>query len=103
MARGPFPHLWNGSHLDWPALVVSYTLFNKHTGLVLACPITNTDRHFPFHVPVPPTTSLSGYIMVELLKSIDFSSRKVKFVEKAPQPTIDEVLSILDACLYNSP
>lgn len=86
-----------------PALVVSNTLFNKHTGMAIACPITNTDRNFPFHVPVPSTSSLTGYIMVEQVKSIDFSSRKVKFVEKAPQSTIDEVLSILDACLYDSP
>jgi len=26
-----------------PALVVSNDLFNKHTGLVIVCPITNTD------------------------------------------------------------
>jgi len=33
-----------------PALVVSNDLFNKHTGLVIVCPITNTDRKFPFHI-----------------------------------------------------
>ena len=32
-----------------PALVVSNDLFNKHTGLCIACPITNTDRGYPFH------------------------------------------------------
>lgn len=33
-----------------PALVVSNDLFNKHTGFAMVCPITNTTRHFPFHV-----------------------------------------------------
>ena len=33
-----------------PALVVSNDLFNRHTGLCMACPITNTDRANPFHV-----------------------------------------------------
>ncbi len=38
--------------------------------------------------------------MVEQIKSVDYVSRKVRFVEKAPQSVLDEVLSILDACLY---
>ena len=86
-----------------PALVVSNTLFNKHTGMAMLCPITNTHRKFPFHVAVPAgSSSLAGYIMVEQIKSVDFASRKVKFVEKAPQPVIEEVLGILDACIYDS-
>ena len=31
---------------------MSNTLFNRHTGLALVCPLTNTDRHYPFHVAV---------------------------------------------------
>ncbi|MDR4493871.1 MAG: type II toxin-antitoxin system PemK/MazF family toxin [Nitrospirales bacterium] len=83
-----------------PALVVSNTLFNNHTGLAMVCPLTNTSRDIPFHVKVPDQSSLTGYIMVEQIKSIDYVSRKIKFVEKAPQTVIDEVLGILDACLY---
>lgn len=85
-----------------PALVISNTLFNKHTGLAIVCPITNTYRNFPFHVKIPDQCSLSGYLMVEQVKSIDFVSRKVKFVEKAPLSILNEVLGILDACIYES-
>ena len=83
-----------------PALVVSNTLFNQHTGLAMVCPITNTRRDIPFHTPVPAESSLTGHIMVEQIKSIDFRTRKAKFVEKAPREVLNEVLSILDACLY---
>ncbi|MBU2510973.1 type II toxin-antitoxin system PemK/MazF family toxin [bacterium] len=83
-----------------PALVVSNTLFNQHTGLAIVCPITNTDRSFPFHVPVSKESSLSGFIMVEQVKSIDFKKRKIKYVEKSPDKTMNEVLGILDACIY---
>ena len=38
--------------------------------------------------------------MVEQIKSIDHVSRKVKFVEMAPQRVLHDVLGILDACLY---
>ena len=83
-----------------PALVISNTLFNKHTGLAIMCPITNTDRSFPFHVKVTDQSSITGYIMVEQVKSIDFVSRKVRFVKKAPSDILNEVLGILDACIY---
>ena len=83
-----------------PALVVSNTLFNRHTGLAMVCPITMAFRNIPFHVAVPEESSLTGYIMVEQLKSVDSARRRVKFIEKAPGFVLDEVLGILDACLY---
>lgn len=85
-----------------PALVVSNTLFNRHTGLAMVCPITRTFRNVPLHVAVPEESSLTGHIMVEQVKSVDSARRRVKFVEKAPGFVLDEVLSILDACLYPS-
>ena len=84
-----------------PALVVSNTLFNKHTGLAMVCPITNTNRSFPLHVAVPSKSSLTGYIMVEQIKSVDFVSRKLKLVETSPRAVLEEVLALLDACLYD--
>lgn len=83
-----------------PAIVISNTLFNQHTGLALVCPVTNTNRNFPFHVEVQESSSLSGFIMVEQVKSVDFNQRKIKFIEKAPIETLNKVLGILDACIY---
>jgi mRNA interferase MazF len=83
-----------------PALVISNDLFNKHTGLCVACPITSTQRGFPFHVAVPDEDGVTGFVMVEQVKSIDFRARKAKRIGKASAGTLDEVLSILDACIY---
>jgi len=83
-----------------PALVVSNDLFNKHTGLCIACPITNTRRDYPFHVSIPEGQKVSGAVMVEQVKSIDFRSRDAKRIGRAPDPVVEEVLSILDACIY---
>jgi hypothetical protein len=38
--------------------------------------------------------------MVEQVKSVDFKKRKIKFIEKAQTKILNEVLSILDACIY---
>ena len=85
-----------------PALVVSKTDVNRHTGMAMLCPVTNTFRNYPFHVAVPTGSKLTGYIMVEQIKSVDFGSRKAKFIDKAPRAVVDDVLGILDACIYDS-
>ena len=82
-----------------PALVVSNDLFNRHTGLAIVCPITNTDRKFPFHLPVPPGSSLTGFVMVEQVKSVDYAMRGAKFVRRAPAEVVKDVLELLDACI----
>ncbi len=46
---------------------------------------------------------MPGYVPAKgdvVAASIDFRSRRTRFIEKVPDPTIEEVLSILDACLY---
>jgi mRNA interferase MazF len=83
-----------------PALVVSNTLFNKHTGLAIVCPLTNTDRSFPFHVGVVNVPNVTGFVMVEQVKSIDFRARKANRIGRASDSVLEEVLSILDACIY---
>lgn len=83
-----------------PAFVVSKDLFNRSTGLVIVCPITNTERDFPFHVPIPKDSKLTGLIMVEQVKSVDFRSRRAKRIEHSNDELLSEVLSILDACIY---
>ncbi|MBA2291545.1 MAG: type II toxin-antitoxin system PemK/MazF family toxin [Gemmatimonadales bacterium] len=75
-------------------------LFNKHTGLCIACPITNTHRDYPFHVAVQSDEGITGFVMVEQVKSTNFRSRKAKRLGAAPEAMFDEVLSILDACIY---
>lgn len=83
-----------------PALVVSNDLFNRHTGLCIACPVTNTRRDHPFHVPVPDDMSVTGVIMVEQVKSLDYRARDVKRIGSIETAVLDEVLAILDACIY---
>jgi mRNA interferase MazF len=82
-----------------PALIVSNDLFNRHTGLAIVCPITNTDRGYPFHRPVPAGKRLSGFVMVEQVKSVDYTQRRARFIERAPGDFVDDVLDLIDACI----
>ena len=83
-----------------PALVVSNDLFNRHTGLCIACPITTTRRDYPFHVAIPQGQDVTGFVMVEQVRSLDFRARGVKRIGLAPEQVLQEALALLDACIY---
>ena len=69
----------------------------------MVCPIANTLRNIPFHVPVPDASSPTGYVMVEQIKSVDCTSRKSRFVERVSTHLLNQVLAILDARLHGPP
>ena len=81
-----------------PAVIVSNKVFNQHLGLAFACPITNTKRDFPFHIQVE-SENITGFIMAEQMKSIDYNSRNIKFIEKANQKTMSKILGIIDSIM----
>ena len=51
-------------------------------------------------MPVPENSNLTGFIMVEQVKSVDFLTRRAKRIERASDELLGNVLSILDACIY---
>lgn len=81
-----------------PAMIISNKIFNQHLGLAFACPITNTKRDFPFHIEVK-SENITGFIMGEQMKSIDYTARNIKFIEKANQKTINQILGIIDSII----
>ena len=83
-----------------PALVVSNDLFNEATGLCMVCPITNTRHDYPFHVSIPEGEEVTGVVMVEQVKSLDFKTRGMREIGSAPSSVVEEVLAVLDACIY---
>ncbi|MFP4352529.1 MAG: type II toxin-antitoxin system PemK/MazF family toxin [Puniceicoccaceae bacterium] len=86
-----------------PGIVVSVDAFNRITRLAICCPITNTKRETPFHVPVPEDCGLTGYVMSEQLKAIDYHARGMRKIGDATQKFLDEVLSVIDACIFPGP
>lgn len=83
-----------------PAMVVSVDQFNRGTRLAICCPITNTQRNTPLHVRLPDDIGLTGYVMCEQVKSIDFGARGIKKIGSSPKSLLEEVLSVIDACLF---
>ena len=63
-------------------------------------PVMNKKVGVPFHVPLPKDSKLTGFIMVEQVKSVDFHARGAKCIEHSNVELLSEVLSLLDACIY---
>ena len=83
-----------------PPIVVSVTPFNRGTGLAICCPITNTMRNTPFHIPVPDDSGLTGFVICEQMKSVDYNAWNIQRVGQASEDFLNEVLAILDSCLF---
>lgn len=75
-----------------PAMVLSHKAYNEKTGLGIFCPITSKIKGYPFEVHYEGE-KVSGAILADQVKSLDWKVRKVKFVEKAGSAPLNEVKS----------
>ncbi|PSN16213.1 potassium-transporting ATPase subunit C [filamentous cyanobacterium CCT1] len=83
-----------------PALVVSQTGFNAKMGFVFVCPISNTQRRNPFYVPVPAGEAVTGVIMADQVRSLDYKARKARFIASCPDLLLQDVLRRIKPILF---
>jgi mRNA interferase MazF len=76
-----------------PAFVVSPADYNERTGLFLACPVTSKVKGYPFEVALPDGLPVSGVILCDQIKSLDWRARLAQFAAAAPSSTASDVLS----------
>lgn len=83
-----------------PAVILSPAMYNRKVGLVLLCPITNKIKGYPFEVRIPDSCSVSGVILADQVKSLDWRIRKSEKIDALPEDVILDVLNKLYALLY---
>jgi mRNA interferase MazF len=76
-----------------PALVVSHTEFNQRRGFILVCPVSNTKRKNPFYVNIPEGEAVTGVLMADQLRSLDYKSRGAELIATCPKDLLLEVLA----------
>ena len=74
-----------------PALVISPREYNSKVGLALFCPITSNQKGYPFEVEFPDGHEVTGVVLCDHLKSLDWKARKAKKFCKAPDEVMGEV------------
>jgi mRNA interferase MazF len=80
-----------------PALVVSPAEYNRRVGLALMCPITSKAKGYPFEVPLPNNLKITGVVLSDQVKSLDWRARETQVADVAPETTVAEVLGKLNA------
>ena len=81
------------------ALVLSPAAYNGKVGLAIFCPITSQIKGYPFEVLIPAGQKISGAILSDQVKSLDWKARQAEFVCELPASTMDEVLQKLNTLL----
>lgn len=82
-----------------PALALSPRLYNGKTGLALFCPITSRVKGYPFEVALPAGSPVTGVVLADQVKSLDWRARQADFACRAPPAVIDEVVDKIEALL----
>ena len=82
-----------------PALVLSPASYNSKVGLAILCPLTNQIKGYPFEVLVPPRLSITGAILTDQVKNLDWRARDAEWICSLPRGTVTEVLQKLAALL----
>jgi len=82
-----------------PALVLSPETYNTKVGLAILCPITSKVKGYPFEVAIPEGLKVSGAILSDQVKSLDWKMRDAEFFCKLSPETMDEVLQKLNTLL----
>lgn len=82
-----------------PALVLSPLEYNRTVGLALMCPITNRAKGYPFEVALPQDLEVTGVVLSDHLKSLDWRVRRARFAGTAPSSVMAEVLGKIHTLL----
>lgn len=82
-----------------PAFTLSPLNYNRTLGLALFCPITSQVKGYPFEVGLPTGLPVSGVILADQIRNLDWQARQIAFISKAPPEVFAEVLTKLQALL----
>ena len=82
-----------------PALVVSPRIYHERSHLAIVCPVTSNVDPWPWKVQLAKDMAVSGAILVDQVRSIDRTRRRLRVVGQASNATVSEVQAKLAALL----
>lgn len=86
------PHAGHEQAGRRPAVVLSPKPYNGKVGLALLCPVTSQVKGYPFEVPIPDGLPVSGVILSDQVKSLDWRARNAEKACLLPEETTKAVL-----------
>lgn len=82
-----------------PVLVLSPSAYNKKVGLAICAPITSQIKGYPFEVAIPEGQTVSGVVLADHVKSLDWRARRARLLCRMPDSVTQDVLKKLSTLL----
>ena len=75
-----------------PAVVLSPSVYNRKVELSIFYPVTSQAKGYAWEVAIPPGLGVTGVILADQIKSLDWKERRTEFAGTLPREVLDEVL-----------
>ena len=75
-----------------PAVVLSPKSYNERSSLVVVVPVTRQIKRYPFEVVLPAGLPVSGAVLSDQIKSVDWRARDARFICSLPEAVLNSVL-----------
>ena len=82
-----------------PAVVLSPGAYNEKVELAILCPVTNQIKCYPFEVLLPAGLPVTGAILADQVKSLDWRVRDAEWICALPPRVVAEILQKLGTLL----
>jgi mRNA interferase MazF len=74
-----------------PAICLSPRSYNRKSGLAVFCPITSKKKGYPFEVAIDAKKGISGVVLADQMKSLDWRKREFDFIAAATRDQVQLV------------
>lgn len=74
-----------------PAVVLSPAKYNRATGLALVVPVTSSRKGYPFEVDLPAALAVSGTVLADHMKNLDWKARKAELIATLPPDLVEQI------------
>ena len=78
-----------------PAVILSPRSYNGKTGLAILCPVTSHVKGYPFEVVLPTDLPVTGAILSDQVKSLDWRVRDAELICTLPDEIVSEIMQKL--------
>lgn len=78
-----------------PFLVLSRKAYNAKTSLAVGVPVTSRSKEYPFEVSLPASATVTGVVLADRIRSVDWSLRRADFAGKVPPGTLRRVRAMI--------
>ena len=74
-----------------PAVILSPAKYNR-IGLAICCPVTSHAKGYPFEVSLPASFDISGVVLCDQIKNVDWKARDVKFIDRMSSTVLHSIV-----------